>query len=306
MLTLIATGDRESDLYHWYEVREKHPELKSVPSIDSSTPQGAAEFARRVETISFFGNTDIIVAHSVEINPQLAHLMNEYTGTIYIITTVGKVPKTLQAKSAFDKCTDQMLKNLISTKLRTLSLSPTKEDMAKLYFTLSIEDYSGKERLSPLRCRTLARQLMTIEGSSPEDAKKLFTNLIGLVEGKASQWELLANLFTTQKRKQKEYFQSLSELMTPYEIMSLAKSTLLLVYAIMLGRKDHLDSASIATKLGKHPFYISSLLRTVEEKGITIDKVKKIISRFLNLEMALKSGKFDDEYFGFEVLLATM
>lgn len=306
MITLISTGDRESDLYHWYAIREKHPELKNLASIDASTPQGAAEFIRKIETISFFGSADIIIAHTVELTPQHIPLLNGYAGKIYLITTVGKVPKGLEVKNSFEKCTDQTLKNLIASKLRELSISPTKEDIAKLYYTLSIEECSGKERLSPLRCHTLVRQLSTIAGSSPEEAKKLFSNLIGLVEGKASQWELLANLFTTQKRKQKEYFQSLSEIMTPYEIMSHAKSTLLLVYAIMIGRSERLDSASIASKLGKHPFYISSLLRTVEEKGITLEKVKKTVGRLLNLEMALKSGKFDDEYFGFEVLLATM
>lgn len=306
MLTVIATGDRESDLYHWTKIVEKNPLLKKIPSIDCSTEIGLQTLQQKVETVSLFSDDSPVIANYAELKEEIFTLLIEYSQDVYILTPTGKVPKSSKITLITEKVTDATLKARIADTLRTIGITPTREELARLYFPLSIEDFMGKEKLSPLRCLTFIRQLRTIEGATPDEAKKLFASLIGVSEGKASQWEILANLFSSQKKKQKEYFSMLTESMSPYEIMALAKSTLLLVMIILIGQHEHLDSASIAGKIGKHPFYVSSLLRTVQDKNITYEKAQKMLTRLFNLETALKSGKFDDEQFGFEVLIATI
>jgi hypothetical protein len=307
MLTILSTGDRESDLFHWSTLASKQPKVKDIASIDCSSPEGMNKLLRKVETISLLEEEAPVIAHYPELTEELATLLSSYSQDVYILSPTGKLPKlTTGTKVVTDKISDNQLKALLSETLRELNITVTRDDQVRMYLPLTIEDFMGKEKLSPLRCLTFARQLKTIQGSSPEEAQKLLASLIGLSEGKASQWEILSNLFATQKKKQKEYFGALSLSMSPYEIMSMAKSTLLLVLVILAGKQEHLDSASIAGKIGKHPFYVGSLLRTVQEKGITYEKVQKMLVRFFNLESALKSGKFDDEQFGFEVLLATM
>lgn len=307
MLTIIATGDRESDLFHWSSILEKKVLLRDIGSIDCSTPEGVSKLVRKVETISLLSEEVPIVAHYPELNEEILKLLSSYSQDVYVLTPAGKVAKTGGKEKLFtEKIGDTQLKALITETMRELQLNVTREDLTRIYAPLTIEDFMGKEKLSPLRCLTFVRQLKTIGGASVDDAQKLLAALIGIAEGKASQWEILSNLFSSQKKKQKDYFSSLTQSMSPYEIMAMAKSTLLLVMIILTGQQEHLDSASIAGKIGKHPFYVGSLLKTVNEKAITYDKAQRMLVRFLNLESALKSGKFDDEQFGFEVLLATM
>jgi len=117
---------------------------------------------------------------------------------------------------------------------------------------------------------------------------------------------MLDYLFDKDKIKQHNYFSALTSTVSPFEIIAQIKSILLLSLALLHGSEEGLDSSSIATKLKKHPFYISSLLRTIKGKRIGKEKLFQLISRFMRLENALKSGKFENEKFGFEILLATL
>ncbi len=307
MVTIIATGDRESDLFHWSAIIKQKPDIRSFPSIDASTKEGAAAFLQKLDTISLLAETTPLIVHSLEITEAMLPNILSYGYDIFIISPQGKLPKLPKEIRVVDeKIGDSYLKSAISDSLRKLSINLDRDQAVRLYIPLTIEDFMGKERLSPLRCMTLLRQIETISGSSPEEANKAFAALLGLQEGKASQWELLGQLFSTSKKKQKEYFAALTEIMSPYEIMSMGKSTLLLVMIILQGRKEGLDAASIAKKIGKHPFYVGSLLKTIDSQRISYERAEKVLARFMNLESALKSGKFEDEQFGFEVLLATL
>ncbi|MCC7304507.1 hypothetical protein IT418_03815 [bacterium] len=306
MITVIATGDRESDLYYWTGITKKDPELKNIPSIDCTTENGLQRLLQKLETISLLSESTPLVCHYPEISETILALFTSYTENIFIISPTGKLPKLPREITVItEKITDTTLKLLIADTLKKLSIALDRDQTVRLYIPLTIDDYMGKERLSPLRCLTFLRQVETISGSTPEEVQKSFMILLGLQEGKASQWEILAQLFTTNKVRQKDYFVALAETMSPYEIMSMAKSTLLLVMAILKGRQEGIDSASIAKKIGKHPFYVGSLLKTTELQKITYEKAEKILTRLMNLELALKSGRFEDESFGFEVLLAT-
>lgn len=307
MLTIFSTGDRESDLYHWSKFLQKHPELKDIPRIDCSIPAGVNKLVRKVETISLLTEEMPIIANFIELNEETVALLSSYSQNVYILTPAGKLPKLDSTVNIVtEKIGDTQLKSLITDTLRTLNVSVSREDLIRMYIPLSTEDFMGKEKLSPLRCLTFVRQLMTIEASTPEDSAKLLTALIGIAEGKASQWEILSNLFSTHKKRQKEYFSNLAQSMSPFEIIARAKTSILLIMVILIGKEEALDSTSISVKIGKSLGYVSSLLRSVQEKSITYDKAHKMLVRLFNLESALKSGKFDDEHFGFEVLLATM
>jgi len=306
MLTIISTGDRESDLYRWQLLKKNALSFEKLISIDGSTEIGMRQLTQRVETISLLSEITPIVAHHVKLTEDLVKLLVHYEQDVYLLTPEGKLPTlTSTLKIISEKLTDSRLKSVISRTFEELSLQPTREELIRIYLLLTSEDYVGKERISPSRTLTFVRQVRTLAGTTPDEGKKLLTALLGNIEGKSSQWELLDHLFTPNKRKQKEYFSSLTEIMSPYEIMSLAKSTLLLVLAIIIGQQQNLDSTSIATKIGKHPFYVSFLLRTVSSNRITYEKAYKLSTRLFNLESALKSGRFDDEGFGFDILLAT-
>lgn len=307
MITIIATGDRESDLYYWAGITKKQPELRNLTSIDCSTEPGKAKFVQKIETISLLAENTPLVAHFIEISESIYSLIASYAQDMYILSPAGKLPKMgKEIKAITDKVTDSTLKMLITDTLRKLGIQCDRDQSVRMYIPLTVEDFMGKEHLSSLRCLTFVRQLETISGEKAEEAQRSFNALIGLQEGKASQWEILEQLFSVQKKTQKNYFVALSEDMSPYEIMSMAKATLLLVMIILVGRHEGIDSASIAKKLGKHPFYVGSLLRTIDAQRITYDRAEKVLTRLMNLESALKSGKFEDEKFGFEVLLATL
>ena len=306
MLTIISTGDRESDLYRWHSLKEKVRSIEEIISIDGSTEVGLHQLTQRLETISLLTEIAPIVAHHVKLTTELVKLLVNYEQDVFLLTPEGKLP-TLNSPHRIinEKLTDSQLKSVISHSFEQLSFVPAREDLIRIYSLLTSEDFMGKERISPNRTLTFIRQVRTLEGTTADEGKKLLTALLGSIEGKFSQWEILDHLFTPSKRKQKEYFAALTEIMSTYEIMSLAKSTLLLVLAIIVGQEQHLDATSIATKIGKHPFYVSSLLRTITSNRIAYEKAFKLCTRLFNLESALKSGRFDDEGFGFDVLLAT-
>ena len=307
MVTIINTGDRESDLYHHDLLRKVNTTLAHASSIDGSTTEGQHQFLMKLETISLLSEPIPLVVHAIELTDQTAQLLKSYAQDVVIVSPAGKLPKLDQAfKQITAKVADATLKSLLDEKLRKLHIQVSRDTLIRIYMALTIEDVMGKERLSPLKYLTFERQLESISSDSPDETSKLLESVLGIAEGKASQWEMLTHLFSSQKKTQKQYFAALAETMSPYEIMSMAKSTILLVMAIILGQKEHLDQASIATKLGKHPFYIGSLARSIQNSNITYDRALKVVTRLLNLESMLKSGKFDDEYFGFEVLLATL
>lgn len=306
MVTLISTGDRESDLYRWQTCKESTPTIQRIASIDCSTDKGTQQLVQRLESISLLANNEPVVAHFPTLTPKLLQLLQTCDDIVFLISPVGKLPaSTAKIRVITEKVTDSQMKSSISQAFATLPISPLREDLIKIYLLLTSEDSIGKERISPLRTQTFVRQLRTLEETSTDEAKKLLEAMLNSTAGKSSQWELLDNLFSASRLKQKKYFSALTEIMSPYEIMSQAKATLLLVLIILTGQQQHLDSTSIATKIGKHPFYVGSIARTIANKNITYEKAYKLATRFFNLESALKSGKFDDEGFGFEVLLAT-
>jgi len=306
MLTIIATGDRESDLYKWNEIRANLPTGSQYRSFDGTVDVDLQKLRQLIETVTLLAENVTLVIHQIELSEKLVAQLAKHQQDVYIITAAGKLPKPDKLiKLITEKVTDSTLKSAISHELSKLSLVPEHDSLLRLYLSLTIEDFSGKERISPIKTLTFLHQLQILSDMPLVEKQKLFLLLVGTSEGKANHWELLDHLFTTSKKKQHEYFARLNESMSTYEIMSLAKSSLFLVLAITIGQRDHLDNASIAKKIGKHPFYVTSLARTIASKNITFDKAYKLVSRMLNLETTLKSGKLDDEGIGFDFLLAT-
>ncbi|WKZ23721.1 MAG: hypothetical protein QY312_03075 [Candidatus Dojkabacteria bacterium] len=307
MVTILSTGDRESDLFHWFHVKNKLPKEQQLLILHADTETGKAKLLQELNTVTFFSADKIIVAHSVEVTKDIFSLMLSYSQDIYVVSTVGKLPTKIPTTVSLvkEKIGDATLKSLIDKNLRDLGITSTREELARLYLPLMLEDFGGRERLSPLRCMTLLRQLQAIASEPEQKRPAFFKNILTMQEGKASQWEILANFFSSNKKKQNKYFQSLSETMSSYEIMSFTKSTILLLLVLLQAKREGYDNASMAKKLGKHPFYIDSLLRSAQANSISSERAEKLLLRLFNLETALKSGKFEDEGFGFEVLLAT-
>jgi DNA polymerase III delta subunit len=306
MLTIISTGDRESDLYWWNELKKKLPKNDKLRSFDCLTEQDTSKLEQRVETIALLEESQTLIVHQPSLTPELAAKLENHTDDVYVITPVGRLPKLAsKVKVISEKITDAGIKSAISRELTKLELAPERDLLLRTYLSLTTEDFTGKEHLSPAKALVFLRQLQILADLPQPEKQRLFELLIGTSEGKTSQWEILDHLFSQSKRKQHDYFRHLSESMSTYEIMALAKSTLLLVLAITSGQQAHLDNASIAAKLGKHPFYVSSIARTISAKNISFEKAHRLVQRLFNLETTLKSGRLDDESIGFDFLLAT-
>lgn len=306
MLTIISTGDRESDLYRWHDIKKKLPRNSTLRSFDGTSEREVSKLLQQIDTISLLNEAYSLVAHQLTLSPMLANKLEMHSENVFVITPVGKLPKFASTTKLVDeKVTDSAVKSAITHELTKFGVVTQRDDLLHLYLSLTVEDFTGKERISPLSALLFIRQLQILDNLPQPEKQKLFELLVGTTEGKANQWEILDHLFSLSKKKQHEYFMHLSEFMSVYEIMALAKSTLLLVLAITSGQLSHLDNASIAAKIGKHPFYVTSIARTVAAKNITFEKAYSLVRRLLNLETTLKSGKLDDESIGFDFLLAT-
>jgi hypothetical protein len=139
-----------------------------------------------------------------------------------------------------------------------------------------------------------------------EQSATLLKEIVAFTKEPVNQWDLVKKLFSSDKAAQSKYFAQLSQQFNFYEIIGIAKTTLFLIMAILKARQERLDNISIATKLKKSSFYIESLYRTSTDCSITFEKALSLTTRLMNLELSLKSGKFDDEKFGFDILLATL
>lgn len=306
MLTIISTGDRESDLYRWYELKKKLPKHSRMRNFDCTNVQELHKLEQQIDTIALLDESHTLVVHQLALTAVLTSKFEAYSEDVYAISPIGKLPELAHStKVLSEKVTDAILKSAITQELSKFELVPNRDYLLHIYLALTIEDFMGKEHISPTRTLTFLRQMQVLDNTPQPEKQKLFELLIGTTEGKASQWEILDHLFSSSKRRQHEYFMHLGESMSTYEIMALAKSTLLLVLSITSGQQSHLDNASIAAKIGKHPFYVTSIARTISTKGITFEKAYRLVQRLLNLEVALKSGRLDDESIGFGFLLAT-
>lgn len=299
MVIVIATGDRESDLLTWHEKRKTIQE--PIALYDCSIESELRAFLDTLESISLFSQEkNVLVAHFLDITKPLKQKILSYDGTIILISAKGELPAPSVARIS-----DASIKSELNKLLLDYKIVLDRSSQAKLLAHLSSDDEKGKARLSPLLFNTFKRQVIALTQSEQLEANQLVKEIIDLTKEPVNQWDLLKRLFTYDKKSQLHYFQSLLQQMSVFEILAYAKTTLFLVLCILDGKKNNIDTVSIATKIKKNPFYISNIARTISEEGITSDSAFRLLTRFMNLELSLKSGKFEDEQFGFEVLLAT-
>ncbi|PIY18503.1 hypothetical protein COZ14_00035, partial [Candidatus Dojkabacteria bacterium CG_4_10_14_3_um_filter_Dojkabacteria_WS6_41_9] len=149
MLTIISTGDRESDLYRWHSLKEKVRSIEEIISIDGSTEVGLHQLTQRLETISLLTEIAPIVAHHVKLTTELVKLLVNYEQDVFLLTPEGKLP-TLNSPHRIinEKLTDSQLKSVISHSFEQLSFVPAREDLIRIYLLLTSEDFMGKERIA--------------------------------------------------------------------------------------------------------------------------------------------------------------
>lgn len=307
MVTVIKTGDRESDLVQFAALLSP-TEKKHAIQYDCQDQKQLQSALGSLEAISFIPGATIYVLHNLELTKELLEKIVTASETVILVTptTKLKLQDNKQIKLISSPVTDQSIKTKIASLLASLHVVLPQTDLLKLYQSITITDDMGKERLSPLLYNTLERRIRALAEDDPVATLKAVQEILSIGITSVNQWDILANLFSANKQKQQAYFSALSEALSPYEIISFCKTTVLTALAILAGKQEHIDNTTIATKLGRHPFYVSSIAKTIMEKELTPAKVLRVCTRLMNLELALKSGKFDDERFGFEVLLATM
>ncbi len=307
MITVIKTGDRDTDLI-LLQAETKKLAGKKFLRFDGSNDRELAIALGYLEAISFLPSEQIYIIHNVELTEDLVKRFTSTTETLFLVSPKGKIkPESIKgAKLLSDAVTDQQIKTKVATLLAKYNINLGRDELLKLYQSITVPNEQGKERLSPLLYGILERRMQALATEDPQESEKLLKDLLSATANQVNQWDILTNLFNPHKDRQHAYFTALIEVLSPYEVISFAKTTVFVALAILHGRKDGIDNTSIATKLGKHPFYISSLAKTISERDITIQKLHRAITRLMNLELALKSGKFDDEQFGLDILLATM
>jgi hypothetical protein len=228
---------------------------------------------------------------------------------MYVITLVGKfdlkkIPPTITTVTT--KIADASLKEKLAQLLRKNGVVLDRIALMQLTAHISLDDGYGKSAISPAQLEILERRITALKLEYGDNTSDLVKDLVSMTKEKVSQWDLLKKLFSSDKSSQQRYFAQLTQQMSLFEIIAIAKTSLFLVLTIINAHAEHLDNTTIATKLKKNLFYIESLYRTAQEVGATKEKLFALITRLMNLELAIKSGKFDDEQFGFDILLATI
>lgn len=307
MKIIISTGDRANDLFVWAEKKQKINEKLVV--LDGTNKQDVQKFSSMLESISLFETVASLVIHNVELTAELLHLVATYAGNVYIVTTTGKfdfkkVPSEITVLNT--KINDAALKERVTQLLRKSNITLDRMALLQLFTHISIEDAYGKAAISPTQLEILERRIAALKLEYGDNTTDLVKDLVSMTKEKVSQWDLLKKLFSTDKHSQFRYFSQLTQQMNLFEIIAMAKTSLFLLLVVMNAHAEHLDNTSIASKLKKNLFYIDSLYKSAQEAGATKDKVYSLITRLMNLELAIKSGKFDDEQFGFDILLATI
>jgi hypothetical protein len=307
MKVIISTGDRASDLFLWAE--KKKTVTEKLVIFDGTNKNDIQKFTTTLESISLFEEVQSIVIHNIELTAELISMIGSYAGDIYIVSLAGKfdmkkLPPTITTVTA--KIADSSLKEKLAQLLRKNGITLDRITLMQLTAHISIDDGYGKSAISPAQLEILERRVTALKLEYGDNTSDLVKDLVSMTKEKVSQWDLLKKLFSSDKKSQLRYFAQLTQQMSLFEIIAIAKTSLFLVLTITNAHADHLDNTTIATKLKKNLFYIESLYRTAQEVGATKEKLFGLITRLMNLELAIKSGKFDDEQFGFDILLATI
>jgi hypothetical protein len=306
MKVIIATGDRNSDLYYWQRQKEKNP---AVRIFDALNDREFASFQSLLTGISLFQEHPALALHNATLSDALLASIESYEGDIFIVTLqekydLNKLPKSISTQQT--KVSETVLKERISGALHSAGLTLDRISLAKLYDHVSVDDVFGKKQLVPSLVEIFIRRLEALRAAYGQDTEPLLKELVTMTKETVSQWDLVKKLFSSDKQSQYRYFSKLLQQSNLFEILGIAKTTLFLLLTILKEKENHLDTTSIASKTKKNVYYIESLARTAQENNVTAAKVLSLITRLMNLELAVKSGKFDDEQFAFEVLLATI
>lgn len=308
MLVIINTKDRESDLILWREYKSKNLSGIPVSVYDCSEESEYQSFTESISNISLFSSTttDIVIAHNLKYSKDIATAIKNSTNDIILVSPSGRWSAyKAESKKITTPISENKIKNDISEAITKIGFSKNHLSMPDIYNSVTVKNYSGKNVLSPILADTLLRRISAIDSEDPEKDKKL-EYILSHSAKHINQWKVIDFLFSSHKKEQYTYFSELTKTVSPFELIAQIKSTLFLLRIIKDSLDSGLTSQSIASKLKKHPFYISSLVQTLQKSKMSNKKLEYLVSRFLRLEFALKSGKFEDEYFGFEVLLATI
>lgn len=303
MLIFVSTGERESDLVITRGILEKEKAFNKTISFDCELENELNAFLTETNSIPLFAKSQSFVVHNLKYEKSLDILLSKSELDIIFVSPSGKWKHLKEAAKLINEPLDEkILKSQISKALKEHSIELDRYTTERIFSMLSTKGYTGKSRLSPLQTEIFIRRINSLEGA---DNKKLVEELLDSYGEEVNQWKMLDYLFTTNKLSQIKYFVELSKNINAFELISTLKSSLFLVLAILTGLDSGISAPTIASKLKKHPFYISNIVTTIKDNSITVTRAKNVLTRLMNLELALKSGKFEDEQFGFEVLLAT-
>lgn len=305
MLYVIKTQSPDSDLFFLrYRVL---PELKGKYTvrrnyycdIDTSFEQ----FLNNTGTLSLFATDKTLhVLYDLKTNKKEIDVLSKLTDELIILMNPSK--KTFTKSSSVQiidtPFTLNDIKKLIQQQLSKESI-PKNISIDDIVKKIAFADDMGNINYSPLQAEILIKQLQLLAEKSPDS----IASFIKSDKEFADHWQMISQLFA-EKNARNSYFENLMEMFDIYEIVNSLKNSIILIGVISNALEQHTDATSIAKTLGKHPFYVQNLVRTIHQHHISPTKAANLLSRFLNLELKLKSGELDDAELGFQILIATL
>jgi hypothetical protein len=302
MIYLIKTTDSDSDLFVLrtqvlpvFDNKKKH--------IYYCEKSGVFEqFLADSQVVSMFNEPKYYILYNLKLNKDEKKELQKIDEDIVLVNPSTKVWKELGSKlKVFDtKLTVHDIKRYVDKSLTDAGVKLDSVSQQKLLEKIATVDEIGALYYSPLIAETVAKQAILLATKGKTELEKFLYSSEKIVD----HWQILSYLFAPLKERI-DYFKHLESIMDIYEMLNSIKTTLLLATVVLEGDQQHIDSQSLARQIGKHPFYISNIQKTLKQKGITQQKTLHLLQRMLNLETKIKTGELDDPNLGFDILLAT-
>lgn len=305
MICVIKTGDADSNAYilkneviKLYEGKYTH---KKIYYCDE--PNQFESFLNATQSMSLFATeSNLYILHDLKVTANEKKLLSKIeTENIILVDPSTKVfPKSANIKIFDTPLKSYELKRIIADRITKLQLQSIVSADAVLQ-SIGMYDVMGNVTYSPIQAEIVLKQIETLAKRNQTDLIKDFIAKKEFID----HWQITNMLFADKKTRTK-YFDELMQISEIYEVLGTIKTNLLLMGVIATALLDHMDDASIAKTLGKHPFFVGNLITSIKRYSLSPSKLSQLLSRFINLEMKLKTGSLDDPELGFSIVIATI